>query len=101
MAREVHGVAGTVWHVSTAGLDTNDGLSWLTPFLTPYKATTVAAAGDLILLGLGTFNNGSNHATIPAGVKVRGQGIRLTTIQAAGVTDSFVLQIGGNNVAME
>ena len=76
VAREAHGVSGTVWHVATDGNDSNDGLSWQTPKGTggnPKATIEAASANDLILLGFGDFASGSNIAMV-AGTAIRGQG---------------------------
>jgi len=91
-ARETNGVSGTVWHVKyAAGEDlTKDGLSWATAKETAgaglKTVIETAAAGDLVLIGAGTFALTTNTISIPDGVSVRGAGIdstRLTSTYAA------------------
>lgn len=50
IAKTTYGVGTTVWHVAPSGNDSSgDGLSFIAPYATVHKATTVAAAGDLII----------------------------------------------------
>jgi hypothetical protein len=76
--QDFQGVKGTIWHVSTAGNDSNDGLSWATAKLTPKTVIEAAAAGDLVLCD-GHFTVGSNSINTPDGVSVRGSGRSTTT----------------------
>ena len=86
MAREAHGVSGTVWHVKYDASETmgNDALSWATADETAGVGVKTdieaASAGDLVEIGAGTFALGNNVINTPDGVSVRGQGIDITTI---------------------
>jgi len=54
---------GKSWYVSSAsGVDTNDGRSWTTPYLTIQTAVTAASAGDTIYLQ-GTFTEAVTCST--------------------------------------
>lgn len=46
----------TTYYVSTAGKDTNSGLSVTAPFKTITKAASVAAAGDVVHIRTGTYS---------------------------------------------
>lgn len=86
MAREAHGVSGTVWHVAYNAAETmgNDALSWATADLTAGAGVKTdveaAGAGDLVQIGAGTFALGADFATSPAGVSIAGAGQDLTII---------------------
>ena len=45
------------YYVTTGGNDGNDGLSWETAFATPKRALAVAADGDKVVVGGGTWTN--------------------------------------------
>jgi len=89
-----YGVSGTVWHVKyDSGEDNSgDGLSWATAKLTAGAGVKTvieaAAAGDLVLIGAGTFTIGNNHdnqdlasrIVTPIGVSIRGAGIEATIL---------------------
>jgi polygalacturonase len=47
--------ANKVFHVSTAGNDANDGLSWATAKLTIQAGLNAAATGGKVLVGAGTY----------------------------------------------
>jgi hypothetical protein len=76
--------APNVWFVSTAGNDSNDGLSPATAVLTLAQAVTLATGTgtpDIIRVGTGTFSQGAASVTLPAGVTLLGSGwdTRLTS----------------------
>lgn len=81
--------SGVVWFVSASASDSNDGKSWETSFATIAKAITVAASGDVILLGPGTFALGNAVANLPDGVSLIGAGSRRTTITSTAVLTSL------------
>lgn len=80
IAQILYGCSGTVWHVAPSGNDsTGNGLSWIAPYLTPNKAATVAAAGDVIVVsGALTANSAINLQAGGAG-----QGISLVAAMGA------------------
>lgn len=72
--KAVYDCRGTVWLVSSTGNDTSgDGLTWDTAYATIGKAASVAAAGDLILVGEGSYTY-STTVSIPQGVNLFGSG---------------------------
>ena len=52
--------AATTYYVAANGNDANDGLSWKTAFATPKRALAVAADGDKVVVGDGTWTNVGN-----------------------------------------
>jgi hypothetical protein len=70
------------------GLNTNNGRTSFTPFQTLKYALSVATAGDTIVLFPGEYNE-VFPLTVPAGVTVRGAGIRSTTIKPTLATDDL------------
>ena len=88
--QDVFGVAGNVWCVSalttsggSAPSDSNAGTSWQSPFATVHHAASVAASGDLILVGAGTFNEGNNCVNLASNVSLFGSGIYSTIVQSS------------------
>ena len=67
-------VSGTTYYISTSGSNSNNGSSG-SPWATLAYACTRTTAGDVINVGVGTFNEGSNQAIVPAGVSIIGQGV--------------------------
>lgn len=61
------------------GSDSNTGKSWASAFITLAHASSVAVAGDLILIGAGTVHDTVTVA-MKDGVKVKGAGIYATTL---------------------
>ena len=59
---------GKVWHVSLAGNDSNDGMTWSTAKLSPKTCIESAAAGDVVRIGQGTFALGNAVINTPDGV---------------------------------
>jgi hypothetical protein len=74
------GYPGFTYYVSKNGLDTNDGKSLGSSFLTLRQALTVVVSGDTIEISAGTYTE-IFPLTIPSGVTVRGGGLRSTFIQ--------------------
>ena len=72
-------IQGQIYYVATTGSDTNAGQHEHNPFLTVKKALTVATAGDCIYIYPGTYAE-VFPLTIPAGVSVKGAGIRSVKI---------------------
>lgn len=70
----------TVWFVRTDGSDANDGLSPFAAKLSPKTTIEAAAAGDLVVLGAGTFALGAAVVNVPAGVSVVGAGRDATVL---------------------
>ena len=56
----LHATTYYVTTVTTGGNDNNDGLSWETAFATPKRALAVAADGDKVVVGDGTWTNVGN-----------------------------------------
>lgn len=83
------------YYVLAAGNDSNTGLSPSAAFLTFSHACAVAVAGDLIIVGPGTFTE-SAVVTIPC--SVRGAGKRVTKISSSATSvsslDAFTLSSG-------
>lgn len=87
IAKELAGCSGTVWHVATGGNDsTGDGLAWGTAFLTVPHAAGVASAGDLIVVGAGTF---STALAITTPCPIKGAGKYLTELVCTGQGTTF------------
>ena len=85
-ARVALRVPGTVYFVATAangGNDSNDGLSWLSPKLTPKTVIEALSAGDACIIGPGEFAMGDNKITQPADTKVVGAGLDVTVLTCA------------------
>ena len=71
-------VAATTWYVATSGSDsTPDGSNPVTPFLTIEAAYAVAADGDTVSVGPGTFT-GTADLTIAKAVTITGAGMDQT-----------------------
>jgi hypothetical protein len=80
------GYPGKTYYVSETGLDTNDGENISSAFLTIKKALTVATIGDTIEISSGTFTE-IFPLTVPAGVIIRGKGLRSTIVQPTAGTE--------------
>ncbi len=85
--------SGTVWFVDDDG-DNADGLSPATAFTNVKTTIEAASAGDVVLIGPGTYALGNNVIGIPAGVKVVGSGIDTTVITSTQV--SVIIKPGDN-----
>jgi hypothetical protein len=84
---------GKTWYIAVNGNDTKSGTHQNDPFLTLTKALSVAQPGDTIFIYPGTYSE-VFPMTVPAGVTVRGAGIRSVTIQPTSGTrnkDAFLL----------
>ena len=81
ISRLIQGRDGDIVYVSTGGNDSNSApFSWETAKLTVASALTAASAGDLVLVGPGTFST-SSQINIKADVEVRGVGRTLTILE--------------------
>ena len=81
-------VSTLTYYVSVSnGSDTNNGRSNLQPFATIQKALSVSTTGTEVYVEAGTYTE-TWPLTIPAGVTVRGGGIRSTIIQPTSVTNT-------------
>jgi len=84
---------GKIYYVATNGDDAKTGTHQNDPFATVSKALITATDGDLVYIYPGTYNE-VLPLTIPAGVSVRGDGIRAVVIKPHGSTpnkDVFIL----------
>jgi len=85
---------GDTWYVSAdSGSNSNDGRRLNTAFLTIAYALTQAASGDTIQVLPGTYQE-VFPLTVPAGITVRGAGVRATKITPTALTntnDCFLL----------
>jgi hypothetical protein len=69
------------------GNDSNNGLSSLQPFATIGKALSVASNGSEVYIDAGTYTE-TFPLTVPAGVTVRGAGLRSTIVQPTSITNT-------------
>jgi hypothetical protein len=84
---------GNTYYVTVNGSDSNTGTSLGDTFLTVKHALSVASSGDVVRIGVGVFTE-IFPLTVPAGVTVRGAGLRATIIQPTEGTkteDCFLL----------
>jgi hypothetical protein len=84
---------GKTYYVSKNGSDSYAGTSINRPFATLVKALSVSTSGDTIFVQSGTFTE-VFPLTVPAGVTVRGVGLRGTFIEPTSGTrqnDGFLL----------
>lgn len=84
---------GNIYYVATTGNDTNAGEHEHNPFLTVKHALSIATAGDTVYIYPGTYAE-IFPLTIPAGVTVKGSGIRSVKITPTAGTnnkDAFLL----------
>jgi hypothetical protein len=72
-------VQGNIFYVASQGDDTNVGEHQNDPFATIKKALTVATAGDTVYIYPGTYTE-IFPLTVPAGVTIKGTGIRSVKI---------------------
>ena len=85
---------GNVYYVGTNGIDSALGTTPSTAFATVAQALSVAASGDTVKIGPGTFEE-EFPLTVPQGVSVVGTGIRSTKIVPSTTTedlDCFLLE---------
>jgi hypothetical protein len=84
---------GNTYYVTVNGSDSNTGTSLGDTFLTVNHALSVASSGNVVRIGVGVFTE-IFPLTVPAGVTVRGVGLRATIIQPTEETkteDCFLL----------
>ena len=85
---------GNVYYVGTNGIDSALGTTPSTAFATVAQALSVAASGDTVKIGPGTFEE-DFPLTVPQGVSVVGTGLRSTKIVPSTTTedlDGFLLE---------
>ncbi len=88
-------IQGNIYYVATTGSDANFGQHEHNPFLTVKKALTEATAGDCVYIYPGTYAE-VFPLTIPAGVSVKGVGIRsVKIIPTAGTVDKDCFLLNG------
>ena len=86
---------GKIWYVAVNGSDTLAGNHENAPFASIKHALTVAQVGDQVFLYPGVFTE-IFPLTIPAGVTLRGSGIRASAIQpTAGTIDKDAILLNG------
>ena len=81
------------WYVATLGLDSNVGINESSAFATVAKALSVADPGDTVYIAPGVYTE-IFPLTVPAGVTVKGAGLRSVTVQPTVATrfnDAFLL----------
>lgn len=86
-------IEGKSFFVNVNGDNANDGRSRDAPVQTIGRAVSSATSGDTIYIGPGVYAEGF-PLTVPAGVTIRGSGIRATTITPTNNTksnDGFLL----------
>jgi len=86
-------VHGNTYYVAENGDDAHVGDHFFDPFASVKHALSVAVAGDTILISPGIYTE-EFPLTVPAGVTVKGEGIRAVTIQptvATNTNDAFLL----------
>lgn len=84
---------GNIYYVATTGSDTNAGNHEHSPVLTIKKAFTLATSGDTVYIYPGVYQE-IFPLTIPAGVTVRGAGLRsvkITPTTATRYNDAFLI----------
>jgi hypothetical protein len=75
------------WFVASLGADTNVGINESSAFATVAKALSVADPGDTVYIAPGTYTE-VFPLTVPAGVTVKGAGIRSVTVQPTSGTNT-------------
>ena len=86
-------VHGNTYYVAVNGDDANVGDHFFDPFASVKHALSVAVVGDTILISPGVYTE-EFPLTIPAGVTVKGEGIRSVTIEptlATNANNAFLL----------
>ena len=78
---------GNTYYVATTGSDTNSGTNINEPYLTVAKALTVASSGDVVNVSAGEYAE-TCPLVVPAGVTVKGAGLRATTIKPTTATQT-------------
>jgi hypothetical protein len=85
------GSVPNVYYVSKNGVDTNDGLSLSSPFLTIKAALNVATTGSTIFVKSGNYTE-INPLIVPTGVSIVGDNLRTVTVRPQTVNqDLFYL----------
>jgi hypothetical protein len=74
------GSVPNVYYVSKNGVDSNDGLSLSSPFLTIAQALSVATTGSTVFVKSGDYTE-LNPLTVPAGVSIVGDNLRTVTVR--------------------
>ena len=74
------GAVSNVYYVAKSGVDTNDGLSLSSPFLTIKAALAVATPGSTVFVKSGDYTE-DNPVTIPAGVSLVGDNLRTVSVR--------------------
>jgi hypothetical protein len=82
------GAVSNVYYVAKSGVDTNDGLSLSSPFLTIKAALAVATSGSTVFIKSGDYTE-ANPVTIPAGVALVGDNLRTVSIRPANTTSDI------------
>ena len=82
------GAVSNVYYVAKSGVDTNDGLSLSSPFLTIKAALAVATSGSTVFIKSGDYTE-VNPVTIPAGVALVGDNLRTVSIRPANPTSDI------------
>ena len=82
------GAVSNVYYVAKSGVDTNDGLSLSSPFLTIKAALAVATSGSTVFIKSGDYTE-ANPVTIPAGVALVGDNLRTVSIRPANPTSDI------------
>ena len=88
-------IQGNIYYVATTGSDTNAGQHEHNPFLTVKHALSVAVPGDTVYIYSGTYEE-IFPLTVPAGVTVKGAGIRsVKIVPTAGTIDNDCFLLNG------
>lgn len=74
------GVVPNVYYVSKNGVDTNDGLSLSSTFLTIKAALAVATEGSTVFVKSGDYTE-NNPLLVPTGVSIIGDNLRTVTVR--------------------
>jgi len=86
---------GNTFYVSENGSNSRSGTHQNDPFLTVKHALSVATAGDTVYIYSGTYTE-IMPLTVPAGVAIKGAGIRAVTIQpTVGTISNDVFLLNG------
>ena len=88
-------VQGNIFYVASEGDDTNAGEHQNDPFATVKKALTVATSGDTVYIYPGTYTE-IFPLTVPAGVTIKGTGIRsVKIVPTAGTNTETAFLLNG------
>lgn len=91
--------ADRIYHVSSAGNDTNNGLAWSSAFLTVGHALTVLGSNaGTIQIGAGTYS--ASNISLIGGQRLVGAGRYATTIQLA-ASGTLINQVNQSNGQVE